>query len=168
MTDCTCHRELEPYHDGELSPDRRDALRDHVETCGDCSRELRQLRDLSDLLTPQDSRDMTDAELDRLHAGVSEMLEDATPATLAFPWVKALCAAAASIVVIAAAWMAQPQTPRVAIDPTPNSVQDWQKFAMGQQVQTLPGGADQPGLADSAFAQYLLDNLQPSEIHENN
>jgi len=166
MTDCTSHLELESYHDGELSPDRRELLQRHVETCGQCSRELRQLRDLSDLLTPEDSGDMTDAELGRLHADVSEMLEHATPPTLTFPWVRALCAAAASILIIAAAWMAQPQT----IDrvPVASSGQDWQELAMGKPMQSLPPGADQPGLADSEFAQFLLDNLQPREIHANN
>jgi hypothetical protein len=111
---------------------------------------------------------MTDAELGRLHADVSEMLEEARPATLAFPWVRALCAAAASILVIAAAWMAQPQPFGKSIVVGNGPVQDWENLAMGKQVQPLPGNVDQPGLADSEFAQFLLDNLQPREIHENN
>ena len=166
MTDCTSHHDLESYHDGELAPERREVLRRHVETCGECSRELRQLRDLSDLLTPEDSGDMTDAELGRLHADVSQMLEHTKPATLAFPWVRALCAIAASILIIAAAWMAQPQPPIRVPGGGGSATPDWQRLAMGQQP--LPGSADQPGLADSEFAQFLLDNLQPREIHENN
>jgi anti-sigma factor RsiW len=166
MTDCTSQNELQSYHDGELAPDRRELLRRHAETCGQCSRELRQLREMSDLLTLEDAGDMTDDELNRLHVGVSQMLDDTTTPTLAFPWVKALCAAAASILIIAAAWMAQPQPPtRLITQRAP--LQDWEKLAMGRQMQSLPSGVGEPKFADSEFAQFLLDNLQPREIHEN-
>jgi len=41
---------LSPFHDGELAPDERRAVADHVATCAACSQKLGSIRRLSDLV----------------------------------------------------------------------------------------------------------------------
>ncbi len=40
---------LSAYHDGELSPDKADAVAEHLAVCSDCSTELDALQKMSDL-----------------------------------------------------------------------------------------------------------------------
>lgn len=169
MSHCTCHPEIQPYHDGELPADRLEPVRQHADHCVDCSRELRQLRDLSGLLAGDSSEEMTPAELGRLHAAVDGWIAGAQPRTLPFPWVKALAAAAASILIIASAWMAElPRSQPVPAVPSIAAAQDWERIAATLQVDPPPPGLGEPGLADAEVADWFLRNLEEKGAHANN
>jgi anti-sigma factor RsiW len=170
MTQCACHPDVQPYHDGEFDVERGQSLQHHVSGCDKCSRELRQLKKLSALLAIPTTEEMTDQEIANLHRAVDGFMLDAEPRTLAFPWLKALSAAAASILIISAAWLAQgpatpdaPQAPNVAL--TQN---DWMRIAVTLQVDPPPPGFGEPGLADSQVANWFLENLDGTTQHANN
>jgi anti-sigma factor RsiW len=164
MSQCTCHSELELYHDGELDDGRSEALRQHVAGCGECSRDLRELDDLSGFFRVEPIAEMNDQELARLHVEVDRIIGERQSRTLAFPWVRAISAAAASFVIIAAAWMAQTQRTQVA-DVRPRPVEPWVGLAFGDP---LTPGFEQPRLADARMASWFLENLHDGGQHAKN
>jgi len=148
-------------HDGELEQRLAMAMREHVSTCGECSRDLHELEDLSGWFRADQTGEMSDAELSRLHASVDQLIEQAEPRLLMFPWVRAISAAAASFVVIAAAWMSQgPRTTPTVVKPT--SMPEWAYMMFGENA---PPDIPQSGFADADLANYFLDNLPDGGAH---
>src|SRR4051794_22725108 len=103
MSQCICQPEVERLHDGELDDSHAQAVREHVVGCADCSRDLHELEDLSGWFRANQAGDLTAAELAQLHAAMDRLIDENEARLLMFPWVKAVSAAAASFVVIAAA-----------------------------------------------------------------
>jgi anti-sigma factor RsiW len=63
------------YLDGELTPDERARVEEHVGSCPDCARELREQQALKEELDTMSFREPTDAELDRYWQSVYNRLE---------------------------------------------------------------------------------------------
>jgi len=66
---------LSAYLDGELAPDRRQRVHEHLDACDACSRELAALKGLTEDLNMMRFREPEDAELQRYWAGVYNRLE---------------------------------------------------------------------------------------------
>jgi hypothetical protein len=63
------------YLDGELSPDQRQRLENHLQTCPVCAEELRQFTAMKEELAMFKFKEPSDAELQRYWSGVYNRLE---------------------------------------------------------------------------------------------
>jgi len=77
MANCMYQKWLSAYHDGELSPERRRKLEQHLEDCQPCAAELERLRTLSGLLNQAEAPAMPEGMLARLHGAVPAAREHA-------------------------------------------------------------------------------------------
>ena len=63
------------YIDGELSPDQRAKLEEHLADCEDCRREMEQMTRLTEELAKMEFREPTDDELERYWRCIYNRLE---------------------------------------------------------------------------------------------
>src|SRR5690349_109562 len=94
MTQCISQPQLEAFHDGELDPSQAKAVAEHLQSCTRCSAELAEIRRISALLSGSsersDSSEMTDIELERLHAAVDQVMAQSRRELEPFPLLKGL------------------------------------------------------------------------------
>lgn len=168
MNECISPMQLEAYRDGELSAVEASAIADHVRGCDVCATELKELGELSAVLSGHSiglgGSEMTSDELARLHARVETAFVRADRQSNPFPAVKALMALAASVLIIAAAWLSE--MPRATLaTPSPSVIiagaPQWERIAVTLQVDPPVPGTGQSGLADEEMANWMLQNLQP-------
>lgn len=102
MASCENVREVNRYHDGELSADEARRLADHVRGCASCREELASLRALSRLLSAAAPAEPPEALCDRLCRNVQPHRDRVILRTA-----RALTAAAAAVLVAcgAALWL---------------------------------------------------------------
>ena len=159
--ECDQTQRLNAFHDGELSArDAAEVVR-HLEACSACRAELETLQRMSRVFAALPTPSISAAALSRAHALVDRVasldsMADAEPAVdssvrrMAF----ALTSLAASILIIATAWMfvgdpgetnAQPQ---IAIVQQPQ----WERVAMTLRADRfdLPEGSPTQMLADAS------------------
>ncbi|HEX5243295.1 MAG TPA: hypothetical protein VFW23_08520 [Tepidisphaeraceae bacterium] len=168
MNECISPMQLEAYRDGELSAVDTSAVADHVRGCDVCAKELKEMGELSAVLCGHAIElgvsDITSDELARLHARVETSLIRADRQSNPFPAVKALMALAASVLIIAAAWLSEMPRPTVTT-PSPTVIiagaPRWERVAVTLQVDPPVPGTGMSGLADEEMANWMLQNLQP-------
>ena len=168
MTQCISPMQLEAYRDGELSAVDAGSVADHVRGCDACAAELKELGELSALLNSRaiepGGAEMTSAELARLHARVETSLTRADRQSNPFPAVKAMMALAASVLIIATAWLSEMPRATVAT-PSPSvtiaGAPQWERIAVTLQVDPPVPGTGMSGLADEEMTNWMLQNLQP-------
>lgn len=168
MTQCISPMQLEAYRDGELSGVEAGAIADHVRGCDTCAAELKELGELSALISGHvinlSGSDMTSDELARLHARVETSLIRADRQSNPFPAVKAMMALAASVLIISAAWLSEMPRATVTTPSTPVVIAgapQWERVAVTLQVDPPVPGTGMSGLADEEMANWMLQNLQP-------
>src|SRR5438128_1814852 len=66
---------LGAYLDGELSPEQRGQVEEHLQQCRACAKQLELLRDTSRLLREYPFQDLTDGERVRLHEAVDAAVD---------------------------------------------------------------------------------------------
>ena len=168
MNECISPMQLEAYRDGELSAVDAGAVADHIRGCDVCAAELKEMGELSAFLNGRaidlGGSDMTSDELARLHARVQTSLIRADRQSNPFPAVKALMALAASVLIIAAAWLSEMPRPTVTT-PSPTVIiagaPQWERVAVTLQVDPPVPGTGMSGLADEEMTNWMLQNLQP-------
>jgi anti-sigma factor RsiW len=117
MDACQYENELDAYHDGELSDQRRVAFEQHLAGCAPCRSELEQMRRLTALISRAPKR--------QLPVGVREDLYALAPAVgegvylRIAEWTTAM---AASVLIAASAWLfysrpAQQSSEALALSP---------------------------------------------------
>ena len=168
MTQCISPMQLEAYRDGELSAVDAGAVADHVRGCDACAAELKELGELSAVLSGHaidlGGSDMTSAELARLHQRLDNTLARTDRRSSGFPAVKAMMALAASVLIISAAWLSEMPRATVTSPSTPVVVAgapQWERVAVTLQVDPPVPGTGMSGLADEEMANWMLQNLQP-------
>ncbi|MGD2174591.1 MAG: zf-HC2 domain-containing protein [Candidatus Brocadiaceae bacterium] len=100
MAECTYRKRLMAYHDGELTPERRRELEEHLKDCPACAAELEELRTLSGVLG--------EAEAPTMPEGMVERLRGAVPAARERTIVRlcrAVSLAAAVLLVVCGGWV---------------------------------------------------------------
>jgi anti-sigma factor RsiW len=143
---------LSSFVDGELAPAERDRIAAHVAVCASCAAEVQALRELSHAFAAYRFDALKPAELASLHRQFDEQV-DAPIWRLG----GALGLIAASILVVAATWLAAIPTPgtrrsnpAVAARPA-----EWELVASTLRVE-VPGEPQQ-------LDQWMLDQLALAE-----
>lgn len=161
MYDCDMNM-LSAFVDGELEPAVRESVATHLATCPRCQAEVNELRELSGAFANLGIEPLTRDENTRLH----EQLDDSINAPI---WRigGAMGLIAASILVVAATWLAAIPTAK----PTPGRAtgpivavksSDWSAIAITGFVPIQPVD-DQVYLADSHLDEWMLDALNRSQ-----
>lgn len=127
---CGGEQPLSAYLDGELDAAARAVVEEHLRTCGDCRAELQFLRETSQQLRDYPFENLSPAELDRIHAAVSESVEE--PRLLRIGGTIGVLAA--SVLIVGMAWLkalptSSPATPDGQIIASAPS-ESWERMAM--------------------------------------
>ncbi len=99
MTGCPSTQLLEAYYDGELPAGRAAEMAAHVESCVECARELRVLRDTSQLFVSAPRPTLSADVLARLHAELDSLYERSL-----FRFAELLSGVAAAVLIAATLW----------------------------------------------------------------
>jgi len=153
---------LSLYLDGELPPERREQLELHLRNCPACSAQLQMLRDNARAIQQYPFDDLRDDEVTRLHEAIEAEQEDHPVWRLGM----ILGALAASVMIISSAWLMElpartPVRPNDTVTVVP--LQSWERVAIYLRADPLAVPAEDQGdirLADSQFAQWMLEGLQ--------
>ncbi|HEY8751834.1 MAG TPA: zf-HC2 domain-containing protein [Tepidisphaeraceae bacterium] len=100
MDTCQYENELDAYHDGELSDQRRVAFEQHLAACPLCASELEQMRRLTSLISSAPKRTLPAAARDDLYA-LAPAVGEGVYLRIA-EWTTAL---AASVLIAASVWL---------------------------------------------------------------
>lgn len=100
MGGCTYQSRLAAYHDGELPPERRREVQEHVAGCPACAAELERLRAVSRLLQSARAPAMPEDMAGRLHEALVPARERGIIRIC-----RAVSLAAAALLVVCGAWL---------------------------------------------------------------
>ena len=177
MPDCQFQPRLEAYHDGELPPEARRAVEQHLARCEMCTAELAWLRSVSQSLSLRHTPDLTRDQLSRLHRAIDTAAADQTTTPESYPIslyraAAALAAIAASVLIVSCVWLnelpAGPARPTVT-GPGPVAAAEvpaWERVAMTLRADPLPSGLDaEAHLADANLADWMLRGLGAAPQH---
>jgi hypothetical protein len=92
---------LSPFHDGELSPDQRRLVGEHVATCAGCSQKLESIRRLSDLVESTPTPAAPSTLLSRIERSLDKPSASWNWFQLGIPQNRAAAALLAATVVVA-------------------------------------------------------------------
>ena len=155
---------LEAYLDGELDAAAVQRVEAHVRACDACAQELASARHATSLISDYRFNDITDDELQRLHAAIDELQDQR-----AWRIGGALGTIAASILIISLAWLnAMPRTAPAQSRPQLTvSAPAWEQVAMTLRAGPLPAGSPIPqtDLAlshEAQTAEWMLQGLGSS------
>ncbi len=173
MYGCGTEFRLDAYHDGELDAEERSRVAEHVQGCAACAEALEQMRRMTLLLGGERhsaTEDVSQDEIARLHAAVDrEANRSAFQIDRSF-WRTAvvLSGLAASVLIIASAWLMETPAPRTHVATQPIGPEaPWERYAMTLRADPLPyagpeANPDQSALADAHanMTSWMLDNLK--------
>ena len=153
MNECQFQPRLSAYYDQELDAPTARELQSHLANCATCREELDGIRIVSRAIQSVPTRDMSQIGMARLH----KTADAATRRRDVLPFAKPLIAIAASVLVIAGAWLMElpsshPTGPGITGTQQP---EDWEKLACGDKIQ-LPGESETE--IDSAVA-WMMQSL---------
>jgi anti-sigma factor RsiW len=144
MIECQQSLRLGAYLDGQMSPQERSNMQEHLALCAACVSELERLERLSDLL-----RSMPRAELDRAALARLHRWADRLPQRGALRLAETLAAVAAAVLVACCVGLAEQASLSAAQGPSPL----WEAQAISQTA------ADQAGSSEEQLAMWLADDL---------
>jgi len=173
MTGCECESRLDAFHDGELGPADRAQVAGHVAKCPACAAVLQQMQRMSLLLGRGRGdvwADVSADEMARLHGAVDREIKRFRLQVDPSFWRTAalLSGLAASVLVVASAWLAETPPAQQATGPSAVALQPaWERVAMTLQADPLPyagpqASPDQSALADAhaSMTDWMLENLK--------
>ena|SRR5579884_4520814 len=160
MSDCQYQSDLEAYHDGELDAGASQRLSRHLHECGRCEAELREMRRLSDLLAGlRPAGGMAPLQRARLH----QTLEHRGPQRL-LRLTKFVAAAAASVLLIAGAWLWEMPAGRPNSGPVAQTtIPDWERVAVTLEVDPPPDVAADTRFAEAHFTDWIMGALNENQ-----
>ena len=162
MADCRFQSRLNAFHDGELDEASARQFEMHLKSCATCPAELESLREVSRQFRQLPDTTISPARVSRIHAAVDEANEPANILRLA----GLLSGLAASVLIVATAWMFESPTParapRLLVIGNPPAA-EWEHVATTLEVRPLPQenwpAQRTPMLADARTADWMLRNL---------
>jgi anti-sigma factor RsiW len=162
MVDCAYKSSLEPYHDGELDPERSRAFERHLHECAACSHELQKMHELCGLLMSARPREIEPGELARIHDAVEDVANRSI-----FRFAVGLSAVAASILIISSAWLYDGPAPgRFSVKDSRPSPQAWETWASTGRIE-VPAGPRETGVAEADTIQWMNLSLGDRPSHDN-
>ena len=158
MSECPFQSRLSAFHDRELDAETAAKFESHVAQCPQCSQTLQGIRAVSRLLSGAPTGRLSQMGMARLHATA----DAAAKRPDVFPLARALLAVAASVLVIAGAWLYE-TPPAIHGDQQlgqingPVQEADWEKLASGKKVVSPLEAPDETGVA---FSRWMIENLK--------
>ena len=161
MTECPFQSRLSALHDGELDAETSRRLEDHLASCESCKDTLAGIRAVSRLLNTPGTGRLSQMGLARLHATA----DAASKRRGIFPLARTIIAVAASILIIAGAWLTEMPTTTagragVVIHPQPKA--EWERLASGEKLNLPRGMGNDTGMARARFSDWMVDSLKAS------
>jgi anti-sigma factor RsiW len=158
MSECPFQSRLSAFHDHELDAEMAAKLESHLGNCPACSEQLLGIRAVSRLFREAPSGRMSQIGISRLHAAA----DTAAKRGEVFPMFRMLTAVAASILVIAGAWLIESptQTRTSGFDVPYQHVAEaepWEKLASGGKME-IPRAIEQD--SDVAFQDWMVNSLK--------
>ncbi len=161
MSECPYESRLSAFHDHELDGPMAEKLQSHLDACPTCNEQLQGIRAVSRLLHEAPSARMSQMGVARLHATA----DAAARKRDVFPMFKMLSAVAASILVIAGAWLVempgQTRGGSASVSPLTPTL-PWERTAMGYRVEVQQGVVPETDVAYRA-SNWMLENLKPEK-----
>lgn len=161
MSHCEFESKLEAWHDGELEPRDAHQMSQHLQGCPHCAAALASIRQISALFAAMRRQEKGDAaEIVRLHEAVDREMDLKSPLQQVDPafWRAAavLSGLAASVLIIASAWLWDLPRGHVRQPPLVAETQPWETVAVTLRPDPLIGpsgvpndAADQTDLAEA-------------------
>ena len=162
MNTCPDPIRLARYHDGELDPAGRRELEEHLRACGLCSERLRELDDLSTLLSSARREPVSQIELARIKQAHRAYRDRRGLVRMA----GGLAAVAASVLVVSGAWIYDGSADpiRTARTGTPSAQEpEWERVAELRADPAIPGLGSPTG---NDTADWMLDSVATRDGHE--
>jgi hypothetical protein len=159
--ECSNLHRLSALHDDQLSNVEAETLRDHIRECSQCAVALEEISNLS--LSFDDLRycSMSTVAMMRAHCAANETADANSYRSATIRMAGLLTGLAASIAVIAGAWLfddARPAAPKAATVARVAVASEWERMAVTLDVG-LWAVDDQPILADAAVADWMVRSL---------
>jgi anti-sigma factor RsiW len=175
MDTCDFNSRIAAYHDGELDAAMTSRVAEHVKGCAACADTLDQLRQVSGLFSQareQAAVEVSAAELRPIHDAVDREIARVRPTVDRNFWRTAgtLGALAASVLIVASAWLFETPAPHGPGALQISAAPAWERVATTLRVDPLPQVnadplVDRSALADAheSVADWMLANLKGSQ-----
>lgn len=153
MPECPFQSRLSAFHDRELDAESASALSSHLSECPKCTEQLDAIRAISRLFGQTPAKPMSQIGMKRLH-----LLADksARQAAEPFPYMRMLTALAASILVVAGAWLVEsPAGTRGSLPGFDPQTPSWEIVARGGKLHF-----GSPLNVESDLARWMNDGLK--------
>jgi anti-sigma factor RsiW len=148
---------LSAYLDGELSSELTAQVEQHVSRCAQCTAELRQLAESSQLLRQHSIDEPNPQEMDRLHQAIRDVAAERSVWRLGM----VLGALAASILVVCSVWLMELPAPsarpvQMVRVPAPR----WERIAVTLRADPIVVDDNSSiQLANADFTDWMLQGL---------
>lgn len=152
MDSCEQTRQVNAYHDGELSPEDARPFEAHLAQCAACARELERLRGVSRFLAGARMPGVPAEVIERLHENLAVVRE-----RVVVRMAEMLTAAAALVLITCAAWvwhgLGETESQAAA------AVSAWERVAVTLRVETSVSEPQQ-------VAQWIVQDLSRENGHD--
>jgi anti-sigma factor RsiW len=154
MSGCPLQARLSAFYDHELDATTATQIESHLAACAECRETLEGLRVVSRALSTTGRGDISQIGMARLHATA----DDAARRRELYPVARALIAVAASVLVIAGAWLVETPAPtsRPYLSVEQEAAADWEKLASGMQMNYPRESGTE---TDVAFSNWMIESL---------
>jgi len=161
MQQCPFQPRLSAFYDRELDPLTAREFQSHLSNCPQCSAELDSMQTVSRLMQEAPVGRLSQIGRARLH----QTADQASRRRDGFPLARALMTIAASVLIIAGAWLVEmPKGGGATVAKTSQPQADWEYVAGGGKLYFLHS---ETGLADRRFQSWMLEGLKVNPDHEN-
>ncbi len=161
MDACETTSRMSAYHDGELSPELRRKVEDHLIDCPVCQEALASMRGISAMFAAMPGQELTHEEMGEIQKAAEAEIDQTTRERSLLRFAGGLLAAAASILIVCGAWWSESGT-GTTVPPQQMVVIDnpaWERVAMTLKVDPEPVRSENTALADARLADWMLDRL---------
>ncbi|GEM_PF-5586156 len=170
MTLCPTTQILSAYHDGEIDVATADDVRGHVAICRQCQGELDEMKALSMAITDDaEALGVLPIELWRIQSTVRMSIGKADASASLRRTAAFLGAMAASVLIIATAWLVDLERTAAQVDSVGAAVAvapDWERLASTLHTEPrpgIPGDMSPYSLRYAVAVDWMLRNHVPSE-----
>jgi len=157
--ECPLAQRVGQFCDDELDPFSRRQFKLHLDQCASCSDEVARVRELSEWFAPVRGQEPKQELLGRMHDAIHKSgdFEDKRRISDALPMARMLLALAASVLIVAGAWLfdgaGAPATPlQMPMSQRLAQAQPWERTALTLEVEPAYGASglrpDQERLLD--------------------
>jgi anti-sigma factor RsiW len=159
--ECPNLHRLSAFCDGELPAVEADAMRAHIEQCAQCAAALTDIRQMSQTFVELRARPLSTVGLNRAHNAADKAADAIGVNNATIRIARILTGLAASIAIIATAWLlddnARPPAPAASVPPVAVA-SDWERTAITLDVAPTTMD-DRLVFVDAAVTDWMLRSL---------